>query len=1437
MFKSIILFSLRNKLIVLLAVGGLIGAGIYSATQIPLDAVPDITNNQVQIVSTSPTLAPQEMEQLVTYPLEASMTNIPGVTEVRSISRYGLSVITVVFEEHVPVLEARQYVREQLLSAAADLPAGLTEPELMPITTGLGEIYQYVLVVDDNMAAHYDPIELRTIQDWIVKRQLNGTPGIIETSSFGGFLKQYEVAVDPVLLRSYGLTLSDVMDAIEANNENSGGSYIENGPYSFYIRTEGRVESLEEIGEIFVSDNQGIPIRVKDIADVQIGHAKRYGALTMDGKGEVVGGITLMLKGANSSEVLQNVQDRMEKIRTTLPPGVDIYPYLDRSRLISKTIDTVTTNLVEGGLIVIFVLLMLLGNLRAGLIVASVIPLSMLFALTMMNYFGISANLMSLGAIDFGIVIDGAVIIVEGLLHTLAMYYVGRKLSGQEMDQVVAESTSRIYRAAAFGVLIILVVFIPILTLEGIEGKTFQPMAQTIGFAILGSLILSITYVPVMSSLFLSKKITDKVSISDRIVHSLKKVYQPFLNLALRAPMITIGISLALLAVSLWIFLRMGTEFVPTLEEGDLAVQQSIKPGSSLEESIRTSSLAEKILLENFPEVLHVVSKIGTAEVPTDPMAIEDADIMILLKDKAEWTSASDREELIEKMKEKLNRITWASYEFTQPIQLRFNELMTGAKADISVKIFGENIATLKEKADEAALLIESIDGASDVKVDQTEGLQQLSVRFDRSAMARYGISVNEINRIIRTAYAGEKVGDVFEEERKFDLVVRLNEGDRQTLDLSALTVRTVRGDKIPMDQFAYVESTEGPMMISREEARRFINIGVNVRNRDVGSLVEEISETLNAHLTLPPSYEIRYGGQFENLQHARQRLAVALPLALGLILLLLYFAFGSMVESLIIFMAVPFSAIGGILALAIRDMPFSISSGVGFIALFGVSVLNGIVLISAVRDLQEHSELSLIERLKEACLSRFRPVLMTALVAAMGFLPMAISTGSGAEVQRPLATVVIGGLLTSTILTLLVLPSIYYIVRRPRRRILGKMAGVLLWGFVLIPGIQAQQITKPEDVFQYLEANNPEIVRSGMVEEQHKLNTGAIGQWDPLTIQYQGGQINFPGFDHWILVEQDVSPLLSRKLQFTTKDVIRKEVSLLGKENKWLVHQLQNEVRILFNELAYWHSKIVMQDSVRSILQQLQPVFEIRYDKGAIDVLEHELFRQEVARLNNATRAMEQERIDIEWQIRKLALVPDSVVIIPRQIDQMVPSDTISLQGDTALLDGMYQARTQVLESRIRESTLRGRQLQFRLGYFYQSLEKIGGYQGFQVTMGVPLDQRTEKMRREQLHMEKQQAWLEWERRKNWLDQHIQALKSALNDLLQSMKQYEEDTVESRSRLINVARQRLEMGEIDFLTFQQTQRLVIDQQHEYLELIRIYNQKMIELKYLSTLN
>ncbi len=1029
MIDKLIGFSIHNKLVVGLFVFGLIFWGAYSFTTIPIDAVPDITTNQVQVITQTPTLAAQEVEQFVTFPIEIAMANLPEVEEIRSISRFGISVVTVVFEEGFDIYLARQLISEQLKTAESEIPEGFGSPELGPISTGLGEVYQYVLHVEPGYEDQYTDMDLRTINDWIVKRQLAGTPGVIEVSGWGGHKKQYEVAVNSEKLNSMNLSIAEVFAALAANNENTGGSYIEKRYNTYFIRGDGLVKSLDDIEKIGVKTVNGIPVLIRDIAEVGFGSSPRYGAITYNGQGEVVGGQTLMLKGQNSYEVVQAVKERIEIIKTSLPEGVAIQPYLDRSELIDRAIGTVTKNLLEGGLIVILILVLLLGNFRGGLIVASVIPLSMMFAIGMMNVFGVSANLMSLGAIDFGLVVDGSVIIVEAIVHRITTRFAGQKLTADDMNREVNIAATRIRSSAAFGEIIILIVYLPILALVGIEGKMFGPMAQTVSFAIAGALILSMTYVPMMTALFLKKNITNKTTISDKIIAQAQRFYEPALKFALRQKSLVLIISFALFGVSLFTFTRLGGEFIPTLEEGDFALHQILPPGSSLQQSVEVSEKIQKLLLDNFPEVEIVVSKIGTAEIPTDPMPIEVGDIMVRMKPKEEWTSASTKEEMFEKMEAVLTQLPGIEYEFTQPIQMRFNELIAGVREDIAIKIFGENPDVLHQKAQEAERIIQEIEGVGDLRVEQTQGLPQMIVTYERNKIAQYGLNIRDLNTVLRTAFAGEKAGVVFEEERRFDLVVRLQKDLRKEMDhIKDLWVPLPNGNQIPLKEVAKVEFKDGPMQISREDAKRRIVIGVNARNRDTESLVDEISEKLSAELDLPPGYYIDYGGQFENLVAARERLSIAVPAALLLIMVLLFLTFGSVKQALLIFTAIPLSAIGGVFSLWLRDMPFSISAGVGFIALFGVAVLNGIVLIAYFNQLKSEGVSDLKERIMEGTKVRLRPVLMTATVAALGFLPMALSSSAGAEVQRPLATVVIGGLLTATLLTLLILPVLYHI-------------------------------------------------------------------------------------------------------------------------------------------------------------------------------------------------------------------------------------------------------------------------------------------------------------------------------------------------------------------------------------------------------------------------
>lgn len=1036
MIDKIISFSINNKLIIVLMVLGLIAWGSYSVTRLPVDAVPDITDNQVQVITITPALAAQEVERLITFPIEITMASIPDIEEIRSFSRFGLSVVTVVFKEKTDIYWARQQISERMAEAEKQIPEGIGTPEMGPVTTGLGEIYQYVVHAKEGYEDQYSAMDLRTIQDWIIRRQLIGTPGVADVSSFGGYLKQYEVSINPEQLRSMNLTIGDVFTALEQNNQNTGGAYIDKRPNAYFIRSEGMVNNLNDIGNIVVKTRKdGTPVLIRDVAKVQFGHAVRYGASTRGGK-EVVSAIVMMLKGENSAKVIKDVKERIGQIEKTLPEGVVIEPFLDRTKLVNKAIGTVTKNLTEGALIVVLVLVLLLGNFRAGFIVASVIPLSMLFAFSMMSLFGVSANLMSLGAIDFGLIVDGAVIIVEGVVQRIVMsknIYGGvERLSKIQMDSQVHEASKRMMNSAVFGQIIILIVYLPILALVGIEGKMFRPMAQTVSFAILGALILSLTYVPVMSFLFLSRKTGHKENISDKIINFIRKLYNPLIHFALRNKITVLLSALFLFASSLAVFSNMGGEFIPTLEEGDFAVETRVMTGSSLFETIEVSNKASAILLENFPEVKEVVAKIGSGEIPTDPMPIEACDLMVILKDKKEWTSGKTREELADKMGEALSVIPGVSFGFQQPIQMRFNELMTGARQDVVLKIYGEDLDALSEQAAKVGSIVKTVKGTSDLYVEKVTGLPQIMVRFDRDRMAKFGLNIAEINRTIRTAFAGESAGLVFEGERRFALVVRLDKGSRKGLDdVKNLFINAPFGNQIPLDQVAEVSFKEGPNQIQRDDTKRRITIGFNVRNRDVESVVDEIKHKIDKIVKLPAGYFITYGGQFENLVEAKKRLSTAVPVALAMIFVMLFFAFKSAKQGILIFTAIPLSAIGGIFALYLRGMPFSISAGVGFIALFGVSVLNGIVLINEFNLLKKDGISDLHERVLKGTSARLRPVILTAAVASFGFLPMALSTSPGAEVQKPLATVVIGGLITATLLTLVILPILYIFFER----------------------------------------------------------------------------------------------------------------------------------------------------------------------------------------------------------------------------------------------------------------------------------------------------------------------------------------------------------------------------------------------------------------------
>lgn len=1057
MFQKLITYSIRHKLVIGVLSIALTIWGVWSLVHLPFDSTPDITDNQVQVITQAPSLGAQEVEQYVTTPVEMALANIPRIQERRSISRSGLSVITLVFDDAADIYWARSQVSQVVEQLEKELPKN-TETEMGPIATGLGEIYHYTIRAKEGYEHKYSLTQLRTIQDWIVRKQLSGTPGVAEVSGWGGYVKQYEVAINTDQLNASGVSVNEVFEALQRNNANTGGSYIEQNSNQYYIRGIGVVKNLEDVANITVKTVDGIPVKVGDVAKVQLGHATRFGAVTRNGEGEVVAGIAIMLKGENFQEVSKNVKERINQIQKSLPEGVVIEPFIDRTNLVDRVEGTIARNLIEGGLIVIFVLVIFLGNWRAGLVVASVIPLSMLFAFGMMKTFGIDGNLMSLGAIDFGMIVDSAVIIVEAVVTHINTGHFSQPevraaylaqcqnggaaipfaLTQKQMDEEVHFSASRIRQSAAFGEIIIMIVYIPLMTLVGIEGKMFRPMALTVFFAILGAFILSLTYVPMASSLMLSRKVHTRKTFSDRVIEKLQTWYRPVLDWVLARNKDVITGAVALFCVSVVGFKYLGGEFIPSLEEGDFAVEMSMSQGTSLSQMVESCTKAEKLLKKEYPEIKQVVSRIGSAEIPTDPMPVERADIMIALKPKAEWTSAKTTPELMEKMEETLSAIPGLEAEISQPIQMRNNELLTGIKQDVAIKIFGEDLDVLTEQAGKVKRMIEDVPGVSGIFVEEVAGLPQIQVKYNHEKMAAYGVSVDDISEILETTFAGAVAGSLYDGDKKFDIVLRMDPSQRNVESLEQLSIPLKNGTNIPLSQVADIDYSPAPAQVSHEDGARRIYVGFNVKGRDVQSTVEDIREILDEKLKLPDGYYYNYGGEFENLQSATNRLMVVIPIALVIILLLLYATVKNFRESLFVFSAIPLAAIGGVWALWLRGMPFSISAGVGFIALFGVAVLNGIVLIGQMNQMQREEKTAdklsafsgvtelIHHRIIESCMVRLRPVLMTALVASMGFLPMALSQGDGAEVQRPLATVVIGGLITSTLLTLLVLPAIY---------------------------------------------------------------------------------------------------------------------------------------------------------------------------------------------------------------------------------------------------------------------------------------------------------------------------------------------------------------------------------------------------------------------------
>jgi cobalt-zinc-cadmium resistance protein CzcA len=1027
MINAIIRFAVAQRLLVMLVVAIMAAAGFYSLQNLPIDAVPDVTNVQVQVLTSAPALAPLEVERQITFPVEVAMSGIPNVEEIRSVSRFGLSAVTVVFHDEVDIYFARQLVLERLAEAREQIPEGIGSPELGPVSTGLGEIYQYELSA--TAGSGYNATELRTIQDWSVRRQLLGVPGIAEINSFGGYEKQYQVRLDPAKLQSYGLSLRDVLEAVGRNNDNVGGAYIEHGSEQYLLRGIGLVEKPEDIGNIVVkTGKEGVPIYVRDLGEIVTGATVRQGAVTADGKGEIVAGIVMMLKGENSRAVVNRVKDRIEQVKKTLPPGVELKPFYDRTELVDRTIYTVVKNLVEGAILVIIVLILLLGNWRGALLVATVIPLSMLFAAILMRVFNVSGNLMSLGSLDFGLIVDGAVIVVENAIRRRAeAQHHGSK---EPAERTILESCIEVGRPVIFAVAIITIVYLPILSLTGIEGKMFKPMALTVVFALIGSLILSLTYIPAAMTFILRGPVSEKESPLIRIA---KRLYRPALAFVMRYRMQSLAVATTLVILSGLLFPFLGAEFIPRLEEGSIAVQIARLPSVSLTESVKIATDTETVL-RSFPEVTAVISKTGRAEVATDPMGVDLSDLYVALKPHEQWTSAATKEELIEKMAARLDeQVPNASFSFSQPIELRVSELISGVRSDVAIKLYGDDLDQLKLTADQIAASVSKVPGAADVKVEATSGLPQLQIKVDRAAVARYGINVEDVNDLVESIVAGKPAVQVYEGEKRFNIVVQLHEvNGRDVATITNLLVSAPNGARIPLAQLADIKLVEGPAQISRDTTRRRISVELNVRGRDINSFVKDAQTQLNRDVKLPSGYYLTWGGQFENLQRATGRLLIVVPLALLLIFLFLFMTFKSVKQAVLIYTSIPLAIVGGVVALYLRGLPFSISAAVGFIALFGVAVLDGVVMVSYINQLRDQGH-SVLRAVMEGADARLRPILMTALVASLGFVPMAIATSAGAEVQRPLATVVIGGLVVSTVLKLLVLPMLYGWLERER--------------------------------------------------------------------------------------------------------------------------------------------------------------------------------------------------------------------------------------------------------------------------------------------------------------------------------------------------------------------------------------------------------------------
>lgn len=1443
MLEKIIQYSIHNKLIVMLFTAGIIGFGTYALFNIPIGAVPDVTNNQVQVITTSRNLSTQDVEQFITYPVELEMANLPGVKEIRSISKFGLSVVTIVFEDNLGTYLPRQLIAEKIKSAEEKIPAGFGSPFMGPVSTGLGEIYQYILDVKPGYEDQYSIMDLRTLQDWIVKRQLSGIPGVVEVNTWGGQLKQYEVSVNPERLRAMNISVLEIFTALEKNNSVAGGGYIEKTNESYFIRGEGLIGSMEDINNIIIANRGGLPIYIKDVAKVQFGAATRFGAITANGEGEKVLGQVMMLKDANSKAVIERVKARVEQVQKSLPEGVFINAFLDRSELIGKTTTTIAENLILGCLIVIFVVVILLGNIRSGLVVASVIPLCLLFALSLMYLFGVDANLMSLGAIDFGIIIDGAVIIVEYIAFQITaqssqLQTLGIAEKRNLIDKITFNSATKMMRSAVFGQLIIIIVFIPILSLADVEGKMFRPMAMTFCFALVGAMLLCFTYVPVMAALFLKPASQSKKNISVRILSFLDRIYTPIITWALRFKGIVLFLALVLLAGVGFLFTKMGGEFVPTLDEGDFVIQPVLKTGTNLSKTIETTTQIEKIL-KTFPEVKQVVTRIGAAEVPTDPMSMEESDVIITLKPPTAWTSATTKDELADAFKAALSDIPGLDYEFTQPIEMRFNELITGVRADLAIKLFGEDLEVLNKKAQEIKKAIEDVEGAADISVEKVAGLPQMSVKYNRAKIAKYGLNIEEVNNMLTMGFAGLAAGSVFEGEKQFDLVVRYEKAFRKDIEhLRNSSITLANGNQIPLRELADISYTKGPAKISRDDTKRRIVVGVNVRNRDLESVVKDVQSIIDKQVKIPVGYSVTYGGQFENLRNARARLMVAVPIALLLIFVLLYFAFQSIKEALMVYSAIPLSAVGGVLLLYFRDMPFSISAGVGFIALFGIAVLNGIVLIEHFKELKAHGMNDLNERIILGTKQRLRPVLLTAAAAALGFIPMALSTSAGAEIQRPLATVVVGGLVSATLLTLIVLPVLYALfdtkATKSQSTLPLNTLLLLVISTLFFTNIgQAQSPTLSlEEIIDLAIKNNAGLKASTLdiQRSQELVNAANVIDKTNFYLGYDQNNIADNGKPLSVLgIQQAVKLPTVYKAQ---KKLSASKVTLQEQRLNVAEYLVKKEVAKIYYDLVFWENVKLNYQYLDSLYGQFAIAATRRYETGESNYLE-----KLTADTKEKEMALQIEQCsdNITASYQELAkwLQTGEDFTIALTAFERLPVQQMELTKHPTLQ--LYQAAATVSENNLaleQKQLLPDLNFEYLLGSNTANNAKL--YNGFQVGVGIPLWRKAQKANIRATEIEAKVIEQQTLNYRLSLSAKYEQLQAQLQKYDKVLIFYQQEGRTLSQEIVNTATKAFKGGEIDYLHYLQSLEQANAIEKNYLDNLLQYNLTVLEINYLS---